>query len=279
MKSLRIFLLGFAVFSLCAPLAQAQDYYESDGGLYWGVRGGLSQVRNLAVWDWGAIAPIYDTATPPNLIWEGINSHREERSLEMDYGYVVGASVGYTAAFPESAADLRFELEGIYRKNDDGQIGSQWRATSANDDSISVGYETVPISGSLEVRSAMFNVLVDFHTPTRIVPYLGVGAGISQLVAEGYVEDINKLIYDVVACGPGCPFPPVQYPYVFDETLYALSWQAIAGVGYRLSPGAMLTLEFRYFRLAADRWSELFQTDELRDITFDDWSIGARFTF
>ena len=34
MKSLRTFLLGFAMFSLCAPLAQAQNYYESDGGLY-----------------------------------------------------------------------------------------------------------------------------------------------------------------------------------------------------------------------------------------------------
>ena len=113
----------------------------------------------------------------------------------------------------------------------------------------------------------MFNVLVDFHTPTRIIPYIGVGAGISQLVADGYILDINRAVV-----GEGWP----QY---FDEEIYALSWQAIAGVGYRLSPGAMLTLEFRYFRLAADRWSELFQTDELGNVKFDDWSLGARFTF
>lgn len=267
MKRLRIFLLGFAIFSLCAPLAQAQDYYESDGGLYWSVRGGLSQVRNLAVWDWYGIEPEYNDATPPEVVVRGLNSHREYRSLEMDYGYVVGASIGYTAAYPEGAADLRFEAEGIYRKSDDGQINSDWYATSDNEDSDPLGFETVPIIGSLEVRSAMFNVLVDFHTPTRVTPYLGVGAGISQIVAEGYTLDVNYAIY-----GEG-------FPQFFDEKLYALSWQAIAGVGYRLSPGTMLTLEFRYFRLAADRWSDLFRTDELGSVKFDDWSLGARFTF
>lgn len=268
MKSLRTFLLGFAMFSLCAPLAQAQDYYESDGGLYWGVRGGLVQARNLAVWDHGGYEPTYiDGTDPPELEFPGLNDHREYRSLEMDYGYVVGASIGYTMVYPESSADLRFELEGIYREHEDGQINSPWYPLTDNDDSITLGFETVPIIGTLEVRSAMFNVLVDFHTPTRVVPYLGVGAGISQLVAEGYTLDLNRSAH-----GHGLP----QF---FDETLYALSWQAIAGVGYRLSPGAMLTLEFRYFRLAADRWSELFQTDELRDITFDDWSMGVRFTF
>ncbi|MCK5623069.1 MAG: porin family protein [Alphaproteobacteria bacterium] len=276
MKSLRTFLLGFAMFSLCAPLAQAQDYYESDGGLYWGVRGGLSQVRNSVAADWYGIDAVYNDATPPELQWPGINSHHELRDLEMDYGYVIGASLGYTMVFPEGAADLRFEAEGIYRKNDDGQINSQWYATSDNPDSLSLGNESVPVYGSLEVRSAMFNVLVDFHTPTRFVPYLGVGAGISQLVAKGTIYDANRYTYDYIASG-GFWIP--SYPYIFDETIYALSWQAIAGVGYRLSPGAMLTLEFRYFRLATDRASDLFATWELGSVKFDDWSMGVRFTF
>jgi len=275
MKSLRIFLLGFAVFSLCTPLAQAQDYYESDGGLYWSVRGGLSQVRNRVNAEWYGIDPVYTTDTPPVLDWPGINSHHETRDLEMDYGYVVGASIGYTSTFPESSADLRFELEGIYRRNDDGQVNSVWYATSDNKDSISLGNESVPIYGSLEIRSAMFNVLVDFHTPTRFVPYLGVGAGISQIVGKGTMLDTNWAIYDLVATGGLYS----GYPYPYDETLYALSWQAIGGVGYRLSPGTMLTLEFRYFRLAADRASALFYTWELGSVKFDDWSMGVRFTF
>lgn len=267
MKSLRVFILGILLVSFGLPLQASAESFERDGGLYWSVRGGLSQVRNLAIWSWAGYEPTYDNAQPPNLLIPGLNDHIEYRSLEMDYGFVAGASIGYTVLYPESAADLRFELEGIYRRNDEGQINSQWWPTSDNADSVSLFYEVVPVSGSLEVRSAMFNFLVDFHTQTRITPYLGLGAGISQLVADGYTLDLNRL-----AVGEG-------YPQYFDETLYALSWQGIAGIGYHLSPGTMLTAEFRYFRLAADRWSELFQTDELRAIKFDDWSIGARFTF
>lgn len=259
-------LCGLVFASLSIP-AHAQDYYATDGGLYWSVRGGLSQVRNLAIWDWAGFDPEYDNANPPNLITAGLDDHREFRSLEMDYGFVVGASIGYTMAYPKSVADLRFEAEGIYRRHEDGEINSAWRALTSRPDSITLGYETVPVSGSLELRSAMFNVLVDFHTQTRFTPYIGLGAGMSQMVASGFTLDGNRFVH-------GEPFP--QF---FDETIYALSWQGIAGVGYHLSPGTMVTLEGRYFRLAADRWSDLFQTKELRDIKFDDWSLGLRFTF
>ncbi len=267
MKSLRAFLLGLVLFSLGTPVAQAKEIYESDSGLYWGVRGGLSQVRNLAIWSWGGFDPTYDNATPPNVLFLGLNDHLERRSLEMNYGYVVGASIGYTMAYPDSVADLRFEVEGIYRRHEDGEINSPWDALSDRPDSVTLGFETVPVVGSLEVGSAMFNVLVDFHTQTRFTPYIGVGAGISQIIAKGYTLDGNRAQH-------GEPFP--QF---FDDDIYALSWQAIAGIGYRLSPGAMVTLETRYFRLAADRYSDLFETDELREIKFDDWSLGVRFTF
>lgn len=257
MKRLRIFLLGFAVFSLCTPLAQAQDYYESDGGLYWSVRGGLSQLRQKEWFIWPAV----DMGTYQ------VNAHNEYRNIEMDYGFVAGASIGYTALYPESSADLRFELEGIYRRNNDGSAHSEWWPIDPDPAAISIGQSNAVIEGSVEVRSAMFNFLVDFHTPSRITPYIGLGAGISQIVIDAELFDIGRALY-------GYP-----YPIVIDETLYALSWQAIAGVGYHLSPGTLLTLEFRYFRLAADRYSEFFRNEELADVKFDDWSMGVRFTF
>ena len=259
-------LCGLVLASFTLP-AQAQDYFASDDGLYWSVRGGLSQVRNSVDWDWGGWAPVYDNATPPNLLAMGMNSHREHRPLEMDYGFVAGASVGYTMAYPKSVADLRFEVEAIYRRNEDGEINSEWTPTSDNADSVSLGFETVPFVGTLEVRSAMINGLIDFHTGTRIVPYLGLGAGMSQIVAEGYTIDFNRDALGVLA------------PQTINDDFFALSWQAIAGVGYRLSPGTMLTLEFHHFRLAADRWSNLFETQEISNVNFDDWSLGVRFTF
>jgi opacity protein-like surface antigen len=254
MKSLRAFTLGVVLSALYTPLAMADGYYEDDGGLYWSVRGGLSQVRNSVGWNWGAIDPV-------------LNSHSEWRSLEMDYGLVAGASIGYTALFPDSPVDLRIEAEAIYRRNADGQINSDWVPTSNIDGAASLGYETAEVDGSLEVRSAMANFMVDFHTPTRFTPYVGIGAGISQLVAKGWIYDVNRAVY-------GYP-----YPQRFDETLYALSVQGIVGVGFHLSAGTMITAEVRTFRLASDRWSELFQTSDLSKIKFDDWSLGLRLTF
>ncbi len=262
MKSLRAFLLGFAMVSLCAPLARA-EYIEPDGGLYIGIRGGLAQMRNNSSAETLGYAPIYDLIDNGDgtftevLNTEGLNDHSENRSLEMDYGYVAGVAIGYTVLYPDKSADLRFELEAMYRKNDDGEISSQFNPTSDRADSISFNdFEVFKVDGNVEVRSAMFNMLLDFHTPTRLTPYLGLGVGASQLIASG-----------TVALVP------------FDDDIYSLSWQAIAGLGYRLSPGTMLTLEFRHFQLTGDRWSDFFQTSKLSNIEFDDWSMGVRFTF
>lgn len=259
MKSLRTFLLGFAMFSLCVPLAQAQGYPEPDGGLYWSVRGGLSQVRNVATVDVPGYDPVYNTYvdgfgnTITELVTPGLNDHRGVRSLEMDYGWVAGAAIGYTVLYPDYSADMRFEIEGIYRRNVDGTVDARYTPTTDNPDSDSFDtYEILPFQGSVSFRSAMFNMLLDFHTPTRLVPYVGLGAGLTHVVSK--VGAIN-------------------------DDFLSLSWQAIAGVGYKLSPGMMLTMEFRYFQLTGDEWSDLFQTKALNSIEFDDWSMGVRFTF
>lgn len=262
MKSLRAFILGAILSSLLPSLAVADNYYPDDGGLYWSVRGGLSQVRHTVSWDWSAVESD-TTVTPPT---PSINSHHEVRGLEMNYGAVVGGAIGYTFLYPDSPVDLRLEAEAIYRINKDGQVNSEWYPTSTDKD-ISLGHSVAPIDGSLEVRSAMANFFMDFHTPTRFTPYVGVGAGISQLVAQGWIYDANRAVYN---------YP---YPQRFDETIYGLSLQAIVGVGYRLTPGTMITLELRTFRLATDRWSDLFWSEELAAVKFDDWSLGLRLTF
>ncbi|MDH5557951.1 MAG: outer membrane beta-barrel protein [Alphaproteobacteria bacterium] len=260
MKSLRAFILGLAVFSLCASLAPANAQVEADGGLYWSMRGGLSQVANASIVDVPGYPATYTQTTDPTtgvvtttLVTRGLNDHRGLRDLEMDYGWVAGAAIGYTWLYPDNSADLRMEFEGIYRRNVNGSVDAQYYPTTNNPDSDSIyTAANLPFKGSVSFRSAMFNVMLDFHTPTRIVPYVGLGAGVTHLVSK--VGAIN-------------------------DDLLSPSWQAIGGVGYKLSPGTMLTLEFRYFALVGDEWSDLFQTDDLNSIEFDDWSMGVRFTF
>lgn len=261
MKSLRAFLLGILLVSFGAPLQASAESFERDGGMYWSIRGGLSQVRSKASYYLVGFDPTYITVTNPDgstsqvLDTPGLNDHEEDRSLEMDYGFVTGASIGYTFLYPEHSADLRIEAEAIYRRNDGGETKSVLRSVTDNPDSISLdGTFYFNLQGHVEVRSIMFNGFVDFHTPSRFTPYLGLGAGYSQLIAS-------------------------DPAFFVDDEIYALSWQAIGGIGYNLSPGTMIFLEARYFRLAADRYSDLFGTSELSSIKFDDWSMGVRLTF
>jgi opacity protein-like surface antigen len=185
----------------------------------------------------------------------------------MDLGYVVGVTVGYSFVWPGYAGAIRVEAEAMYRKHDDGEFNSQWTPISDNADSFSVGHETVPYDGKLDIASGMFNVLVDIPTGTRFTPYLGLGAGYSRIDVDGFTDERNRILFD---------FDDPDY----DQTIYALSWQAIVGVSFQLSQSLAITLEGRHFRLAADRWSELFFTEELSDsVTFGDWSIGFRVTF
>lgn len=260
--------VGFALAILIAAGdARAQNYFQTNGGLYFSGRGGLSQVRSLATWNWGGYDPLYDDED--NLLELGLNDHQEDRQLEMDVGFVVGAAIGYSFIWPGYAGAVRIEGEAIYRRHEDGEFNSQWTPITENEDSISLGHETVPFEGKLDITTVMFNVLVDIPTGTRFTPYLGLGAGYSRIDVDGSTGEQNRAIF----CG--CYTPP----YLIDETIYALSWQAIIGVSFQLSQSFAITLESRYFRLAADRWSELFFTEEIRDVQFGDWSMGFRVTF
>lgn len=251
-------LCGFVLASLSLP-AQAQDYYATDGGLYWSVRGGLSQVRDTTLFGWGRI-PLGD----PNLEDDDIAPHIEHRNLELDLGYVAGASIGYTFAYPQHVADLRVEAEGIYRFHENGQTNADWIAIEAGQQ---IGHVVSDIDGTIQFQSAMANVLVDLHTGSRFVPYFGLGGGLTRM-------DINALLFDAGRAIYGFPFP-----IVVDETTYAMSWQAIAGLGWRLSSGTIVAVEYRHFRLANDRFSALFRHEELSQIKFDDLSLSMRFTF
>ncbi len=259
-------LAGFALGVLIvAGDARAQDYFQTNGGFYISGRGGLSQVRSLESWNWGGYAPEYNE--DDSLKFAGLNDHQEDRQLEMDVGYVVGVTVGYAFVWPGYPGAIRVEGEAMYRKHDDGEFNSQWTPISDNEDSISLGHETVPYDGKLDIASAMINVLVDISTGTRFTPYFGLGGGYSRIDVDGYTIENNRIWIG---------FPEQDF---YDQTIYALSWQAILGVSFQVTQSLAITLEARHFRLAADRWSELFFTEELDIVTFGDWSMGFRLMF
>ncbi len=78
-----------------------------------------------------------------------------------DLGYAVGGVIGYDFVGP------RVELEGVFRRNT-GRLSLPF-----------VGFGNLGGSYAQEQIAAMVNVYYDFMAGSTLVPYIGVGAGVS----------------------------------------------------------------------------------------------------
>lgn len=134
---------------------------------------------------------------------------------DYDPGFGAIAALGYAAVFPNHGVDLRVEIEASHRRT---PMNEYW------DYATDIVY---PVSGDVVTTMAMGNVYIDVHTQTAWTPYVGVGFGRGQLKYNDYV-------FNGVPQG--------------DSEWYVSAWQAMAGTGYRLSPGLSLELEYRYFQ-------------------------------
>ena len=249
-----ISILGGFAFFLLADSVHAQPV-EVDGGLYLGVRGGVTFLKQV---DESFFCPeILDDPLTIG-VYESFPAQEEVRYLEMNTGYFGAAAIGYTMAFPKSGGDLRFELEGAYRYYKDGETNADWEQ---------FGHVVSNIDGTVTIKSAMLNIYVDFRTPTRFVPYIGLGVGYSRI-------DVDARLYDAGRAFYGWPFP-----IVVDQRIYNVSWQAMAGVGYKITSGTIVGLEYRAFRLSNGAFSNLFRYEHLDRLEFDDWLLTLRYTF
>ncbi len=115
-----------------------------------------------------------------------------------------GGFVGVGDAFP---IGLRLELEGS---------GRQDGVTSFNNH---------PWYGTQWDTSVLANLLYDFSTGTRFVPYIGGGLGITRLSWGNNFRGLG--------------------PYIYDDSNTQLGWQGIVGTAYTLTPRLALTADFR----------------------------------
>lgn len=138
-----------------------------------------------------------------------------ERTWFIDYHYGGLVALGYQWAGEDSPAGTRLEIEGGYRRSEIQTFIDQTGTIFAAD-------------GYLETGSVMANGYVDFHLGQSILPYLGVGIGAARLARR----DLNLA---------GIP--------VTNKFAYTTAFQLMAGVGYKLSPGTVLGIEFRRMEL------------------------------
>ncbi len=123
-------------------------------------------------------------------------------SADTDNGFGVLGALGY-----DWGNNWRTEFELGYR--------------DADYDTTGLG----PAMGDVSALSSMFNVIYDFPTESRIVPYLGGGIGVALVD--------NEVISGALTVKG-------------DEAGFAA--QAIAGFGYEMTESAILDISYRYFR-------------------------------
>lgn len=141
---------------------------------------------------------------------------RLDRTWVIDYHYGGLAAVGYQWAVENSPASFRMEAEGGYRRT---YIAGILDETGTYTD----------LTGYLETGSVMANGYIDFQLGKVVSPYLGVGIGAARLARR-----------DLGLVG-GATFS--------NKFAYTTAGQFMAGVGYKLSPGTILGLEYRYMQL------------------------------
>jgi len=124
-------------------------------GVYVGVDGGLAWTSNLAY------TTTYNCYAPPFYYPCGYQSYN---AITYDLGYAFGIQLGYAFGGP------RVELEYNYRTNNANTIATIDGTQSA--------------TGSLSARSLLVNVLYDFDTGSKWVPYIGLGLGAADVTAN-----------------------------------------------------------------------------------------------
>ena len=129
-----------------------------------------------------------------------------------DTGFVVGGAIGYDFGQAMGPLGMRLEAEVSYRDND-------------VDKHTIDGVAQTPSNGSTSALAGMGNILFDLNTGSPFTVYGGGGVGVANVEFDGH-GTIATLMDD-------------------DDTVFA--WQAIAGVGYEISPGWIIDVQYRYF--------------------------------
>lgn len=152
LKRIRAGMLVAALWQLTLMGPAAADVAK---GPYVAVEGGLAWTASLVYTPY-----YYSCGVPPFYYACGINYN----AITYDVGYSAGAQVGY--AF----GGARVEFEYNYRNN-----GAS---------TIATGSGTQSAAGGLTSNNFMVNLLYDFDTGSKWIPYVGFGLGIADVSAN-----------------------------------------------------------------------------------------------
>ena len=120
--------------------------------------------------------------------------------------------------------------------------------------------EAAKVSGSVTSIDLAASVYYDIDTGTEITPYIGVGGGMSQVTVNAKQE--------------------VRPDLVHEDSLWALSFQAAAGVGYAVTEDLTVTLGYRLTGTLEGNFSKYDTSKRKTGMTFNhNVELGLRYSF
>jgi opacity protein-like surface antigen len=138
-------------------------------------------------------------------------------TVDHDYGYDGGLFVGY------DLGGFRLEAEAAYKKADIEEIDSAiWLPGGAAPGVRDAG------GGSTSVLSFMINGMLDFGDDDGISAFVGGGAGLAKVKANGYRAFSNQADF-------------------LDDSDSGLAWQVFAGLRQAIGDNADVTVKYRFF--------------------------------
>jgi opacity protein-like surface antigen len=152
--SCRRILAGALIAGLSQLVLMGSAMADVPRGAYVGLEGGLAWTANLVY------SQTYTCSSPP-LVYPCGSVYN---AVTYDLGYAAGAQVGYSFGGP------RLEFEYNYRNNGASTIATPDGTQSA--------------TGSLTANSYMVNLLYDFDTGSKWIPYVGFGLGMADVSAN-----------------------------------------------------------------------------------------------
>lgn len=201
------------------------------------------------------------------------------KSLTASSGWYVGGSAGLSfleeqtnhngsdsVNFDTSASNPGFDITGALGKD----LGNGFRAEGElGYRQIEMGHATVyapggaglnsgSAGGNANAVSLMGNGYYDFQTGGRIVPYVGLGIGMAEVSMDGV--SVNNA------------------PAVDDSDL-VFAYQAMAGIGYQLTPTGTIYTGYRYFATTRPTFSDAGGDRFNSEFELHNLEIGYRLSF
>ncbi len=288
-----IFLLSFFLSGLLVTNAGADIFTSDRNGPYLGVDLGIAFQRDLEL-----NAMDNDVATKCDQILRRLPGATDGEFVDIDAtslasgndcergdawstdgdlgaGIIAGGQAGYIFG------NFRVEAEYIYR---DHNSDKRQQDATIDDKAAELVDQSVSMT-NFSSHSVFANFYYDFLNESAVTPYLGAGAGWSNI----------SMIYDAsFARNPNSSALPVGTPDIAAGTTTrtedkltdnVFGWQVIAGTDYEIDKNWSIGLKLRYSRFGkvedSDRWDQLRShesaiADDTADSDADNDNDGAQ---